>query len=104
MLNLYYTEKMLGLQEVKVKNIRENENSYEIEVEQERKECICPCCGQGTDKIHDYRQQRVKELAAFGKTVILILLNLMFFNLKCPKFCCFSVGEASLIIFVFSFI
>ena len=73
MLNLYYTEKILGLQEVKVKNIRENENSYEIEVEQERKECICPCCGQGTDKIHDYRQQRVKELAAFGKTVILIL-------------------------------
>ena len=70
MLNLYYTEKILGLQEVKVKNIRENENSYEIEVEQERKECICPCCGQGTDKIHDYRQQRVKELAAFGKTVI----------------------------------
>ena len=42
MLNLYYTEKVLGLQEVKVKNIRENENSYEIEVEQERKECICP--------------------------------------------------------------
>ena len=27
MLDLYYTEKMLGLQEVKVKNIRENENS-----------------------------------------------------------------------------
>ena len=36
MLNLYYTEKILGLQEVKVKNIRENENSYEIEVEQEK--------------------------------------------------------------------
>ena len=73
MLNLYYTEKVLGLQEVKVKNIRENENSYEIEVEQERKECICPCCGQGTDKIHDYRRQRVKELAAFGKSVVLVL-------------------------------
>ena len=73
MLNLYYTEKVLGLQEVMVKNIQENENSFEIEVEQERKECKCPCCGQRTDKIHDYRRQRVKELPAFGKRVVLVL-------------------------------
>ncbi len=49
MLNSYYNEKMLGLQEVKVKNIRENENSFEIEVEQARKASVCPCCGEKTD-------------------------------------------------------
>ncbi len=73
MLNSYYTEKILGFQEVKVKNIRENENSFEIEVEQARRACVCPCCGERTDKIHDYRRQKVKELPAFGKNVVLLL-------------------------------
>ena len=69
MLNSYYTEKLLGLQEVEVKKIQENEIFFEIEIEQPRKQCVCPLCGQRTDKIHDYRRQRVKELPAFGKCV-----------------------------------
>ena len=73
MLNLYYTEKLLGLQGVEVKNIEENEEKYEISIEQPRKSCICPCCGAKTNKIHDYRYQRVKELSAFEKKVVLIL-------------------------------
>jgi transposase len=73
MLNSYYTEKLLGLQEVEVKKIQESKKSFEIEIEQPRKQCVCPCCGQGTDKIHDYRRQRVKELPAFGKSVTLVL-------------------------------
>ena len=55
MLNSYYTKKLVGIQEVKVKNIRENEYSFEIEIKQPRKKCICPWCGERTDKIHDYR-------------------------------------------------
>ena len=73
MLNSYYTEKLLGLQGVEVKNITENEKSYEIAIEQPRKTCICPSCGAKTNKIHDYRYQRVKELSAFEKQVVLIL-------------------------------
>ena len=73
MLNSYYTEKLLGLQGVEMKNITENEEKYEISIEQPRKTCICPCCGKGTNKIHDYRYQRVKELSAFEKKVVLIL-------------------------------
>ena len=38
-----------------------------------RKECECPRCGKRTDRIHDYRYQRVKELPAFGKRAVLIL-------------------------------
>jgi transposase len=64
---------LLGLQEVEVKKIQESKKSFEIEIEQPRKQCVCPCCGQGTDKIHDYRRQRVKELPAFGKSVTLVL-------------------------------
>ena len=71
MLNSYYTEKLLGLQEAEVKNILEKEESYEISIEQPRKTCTCPRCGEPTNRIHDYRYQRVKELPAFEKKVIL---------------------------------
>ena len=37
MLNSYYTEKLLGLQGVEIKNIAENEEKYEISIEQPRK-------------------------------------------------------------------
>ena len=73
MLNSYYTEKLFGLQEVEVKDIREDEKNLEIEIVQVRKECRCPECGQRTKKIHDYRKQRVKELPAFGRNVVMIL-------------------------------
>ncbi|MBO5757915.1 MAG: transposase [Clostridia bacterium] len=73
MLNSYYTEKLLGIQEVEIKNIQEKEECYEISIEQPRKKCICPCCGELTNKIHDYRHQRIKELPAFNKKVLLIL-------------------------------
>ena len=73
MLNSYYTEKLLGLQGVEVKNIQEKEECYEISIEQPRKKCTCPRCGEITNRIHDYRYQRVKELPAFEKNVVLIL-------------------------------
>ena len=73
MLNSYYIEKLLGLQGVEVKNIQENEESFEISIEQPRKTCTCPHCGKATNKIHDYRYQRIKELPTFEKNVVLIL-------------------------------
>ena len=73
MLNSYYTEKLLGLQGVEVKNIQEKEENFEISIEQPRKTCTCPHCGEATNKIHDYRYQRIKELPTFEKNVVLIL-------------------------------
>ena len=73
MLNSYYTEKLLGLQEVSIKKICETKEIFEIFIEQPQKQCVCPACGKVTDKIHDYRLQRVKELPAFEKPVVLVL-------------------------------
>lgn len=73
MLNSYYTEKVIGFQGVVIKNFLRKENDIEIEIEQERKKCICPRCGEQTNKIHDYRRQRVKDLSLFSKKVTLIL-------------------------------
>ena len=73
MLHSYYTEEILGLQDAKIKNVRENSGVCEITIEQPRKATKCPRCGEMTDRIHDYRYQRVKELPAFGKAVVLVL-------------------------------
>ena len=43
--------KTTGLQGVEAKNIQEKEEFFEISIEQPRKECICPCCGESTNKI-----------------------------------------------------
>ena len=50
MLNSYYTEKLLGLQEVSIKKVNDTKENYEIFIEQPRKQCVCPVCGKLTDE------------------------------------------------------
>ena len=69
----YYTEKLLGVQEVSIKKVNDMKENYEIFIEQPRKQCVCPACGNVTAKVHDYRTQRIKELSAFEKHVVLVL-------------------------------
>lgn len=73
MLNCYYSEKVLGLQGVEIKNIENTEKEIYIEVELKRRLHRCPACGQETDRIHDYRRQIVKDIPAYGKAVFLLL-------------------------------
>lgn len=64
-----YIEKMMGMQDVEVKKIEEEEKRITIYIEMYRKDCECPVCGRKTRRVHDYRWQRVKELPAFGNDV-----------------------------------
>lgn len=73
MLNSYYSEKVLGLQGVKIKKVENTAKEMCIELEMERRPHKCPVCGQQTDRIHDYRKQVVKDMPSFGKTVFLVL-------------------------------
>lgn len=66
---LDYTEKVLELQDAEIKKIEKEENKTIIYVEIKRKGSECPKCGRKTDRIHDYRWQKVKDLPAFGKEV-----------------------------------
>ena len=68
-----FTEKLVGLQGLNIKNIEANEKSIEIYAEMERKEHNCICCGTATNTVHDYRKQVVKDINAFGKSVRIIL-------------------------------
>jgi transposase len=62
-----YIEKLLGIKGVSLKNIEENNTSITISFELEVKDHTCPCCGNKTRRIHDYRTQIIKEAPMFGK-------------------------------------
>lgn len=73
MLYLHSTEKLLGLEDVTIKNVENNEGNTEIYLEKPVKPHVCPKCGKTTAKVHDYRNQRIKDIPAFGKQTVLIL-------------------------------
>ena len=50
------TAKLLGLEDVIIKKVREDESAHHIELELPRRKHSCPCCGAETDRIHDYRK------------------------------------------------
>ena len=82
MLYKHFTEKLLGLQEVNITNIEENEKNIVIYAEMERKEHNCICCGTATDAVHDYREQEIKDIPSFGKLAIIRLRKRRY---RCPN-------------------
>ena len=84
MLYNHFTEKLIGLQHIEVKKIEKTENSIHIFCKLKQVPHKCPCCGKITDKIHDYREQVIKDIPAFGKH--------LFIHLKKRRYCC-SCGK-----------
>jgi len=66
-----YTTELLGLEDVNIIEIKQNERRLDIYIMKPRRKHRCPACGQETDKIHDYRWQSVKDLKAYGKATLL---------------------------------
>jgi transposase len=85
MLCSYYTEKLLGLKEVIVKNVTQTEEFVKIEIEVKRRIQDCPCCGAATGAVHDYRRQVIKDISAFGKHTQLILSKRRYRCTSCGK-------------------
>lgn len=67
------TAKLLGLEDVIVNNVWDEGQELHVEIELPRRRHRCPSCGIETDKIHDYRQQKIRDIASFGKNVYLHL-------------------------------
>ena len=81
MLYNHFTEELLGWQEVKITNVEKEENNLIIYLEIERKSQNCICCGTATDTVHDYRLQKVKDIPAFGKNIVIMLRKRRY---RCP--------------------
>jgi len=84
MLNQDYTAKLLDLEDVIVRKVEKEENELHIDIELPRKEHICPECGDRTDRIHDYRIQRIKDIP-LGRTTVLYLKKRRYVCPSCGK-------------------
>ncbi len=73
MLNTYYTEKITGLQDIEIKKIEETAEKIEIYMELNRRTHTCPNCGNETNRVHDYRNQSIRDVKCFGREVTLHL-------------------------------
>ena len=73
MLYMNYTEEILGLQDVEIEKVENTEKNTKIYCHLKRKTHKCPCCSASTDIVHDYREQIIKDIPAFGKNITIHL-------------------------------
>ena len=67
------TNKLIDLKEVLVKKVVNCDISIKIYIETEPNSCTCPACGAETSKIHDYREQVIKDIPYTFKPTYLVL-------------------------------
>lgn len=81
MLYLDYTKELTGLQDIILENVERTDELIILHIKMERKRTKCPCCGELTDTVHDYRKQIVKDIPAFGNNVVLSIKKRRY---RCP--------------------
>lgn len=79
------TAKMLGLEDVIIKNVWGEGRDQHIKIELPRRRHKCPRCKEYTEKIHDYRKQKIKDVSAFGKNIYLHLRKRRYVCEHCGK-------------------
>lgn len=67
------TKNLLNLEGVFIKKIIPADNFVKIFLETKPSEQLCPCCGNSTKRIHDYRLQTIKDLPFQLKHTLLVL-------------------------------
>ena len=83
---------LLGIANVFVDKIENNSTSIQIYLSTPKKSQVCPCCGQTTKYIHDYRTQKIRDIPFQSKETFLFLrkrhyvckaCNILFHYYKC---------------------
>ena len=85
MLYFHFIEEALGAQGVKVKKDEIDGNTHRIWLEMPRKEQICPCCKARTEKVHDYREQKIKGGEANQRYIEIHYRKRRYVCCKCGK-------------------
>ena len=57
-----YTTKLLNLEDVIITGVENISDQLHIYIELPRRKHVCPCCGAETDRVHDYRWQKIKDV------------------------------------------
>lgn len=85
MLRDNYTAELLGLKDVIIIDIKQDERRLDVFLMKPRRKHSCPACGQETEKVHDYRWQAVKDLQAYGKPTLLHIRKRRYVCEHCGK-------------------
>ena len=85
MLSSNVSQNLLGLSNLTINNISITPDATFFHVEMLRKPHKCPSCGTMTDRIHDYRTQKIKDLPSLGKKVFLLLHKRRYVCPSCGK-------------------
>lgn len=78
------TMSLLNLEGIIVKKTQQANHYLKIVIETKASPQLCPCCGQQTKQIHDYRYQQVKDLPFQFKDCYLVLRKRRY-RCKCGK-------------------
>lgn len=78
------TAKLLDMEDVIVKSVENNGEELHVFIELPRKTQICPCCRAETNRVHDYREQKIKDIP-FGRMTYLYLRK--------RRYCCGHCGK-----------
>lgn len=62
--------KLLDMEHLEIKNVEHSFNTIVLHLQMKQRACICPNCQTITEKVHDYRIQKVKDSPALGKHLI----------------------------------
>ena len=76
---------LLGIANVFVDKIENNFSNIEIYLSTQSKAQVCPCCGQATKYIHDYRTQKIRDIPFQGKDMFLFLRKRRYVCKSCGK-------------------
>jgi len=64
-----------GFEGLTIKKTSEVDGTYQIHIEMEREPHTCPDCESITDRVHDYRSQKIQHTKIFSRNTV-------------TKFCC----------------
>lgn len=84
MLEQDYIAKILDLEDAIVTKVESAKGVLRLFIEMPRREHICPCCDHPTEKIHDYREQIIKD-TPLGRTTYLHLRKRRYVCQECGK-------------------
>jgi transposase len=84
MLNENYSAELLNLEDAIITKVKNTEDAVHIFLELPRRKHSCPCCGTATDRIHDYREQLVRD-TPLGRDTYLHLRKRRYRCLVCGK-------------------
>ena len=85
MLHDYFITKLVGIANVSVDNIENSNDDIFIHISTKKSLQTCPVCGCLTDRVHDYRVQKIKDLDIRNQHCYLLLRKRRYVCKHCGK-------------------